>query len=66
MRHFSPRCRDGLFCSFFFWTEKKTKKEKLIERFSLLYPSLNQDEIDILLSDKKAVQNMIDQIDGKI
>jgi hypothetical protein len=45
---------------------KKTKKEKLIERFSLLYPSLNQDEIDILLSDKKAVQNMIDQIDGKI
>lgn len=45
---------------------KKTKKEILADRFSSLYPSLNQDELTILLSNKKAVQDMINQIDGKI
>ena len=45
---------------------KKTKKELLADRFSSLYPSLNQDELTILLSNKKAVQDIINQIDGKI
>ena len=45
---------------------KKTKKEILADRFSSLYPSLNQDELTILLSNKKAVQDIINQIDGKI
>ena len=45
---------------------KKTKKEILADRFSSLYPSLNQDELKILLSNKKAVQDIINQIDGKI
>ena len=45
---------------------KKTKKEILADRFSSLYPSLNQDELNILLSNKKAIQDIINQIDGKI
>ena len=45
---------------------KKTKKEILKDRFSSLYPSLNQDELKILLSNKKAVQDILNQIDGKI
>ena len=45
---------------------KKTKKEILADRFSSLYPSLNQDELTILLSNKKAVQDILNQIDGKI
>ena len=45
---------------------KKTKKELLTDKLSSLYPSLNQDELKILLSNKKAVQDILNQIDGKI
>jgi len=45
---------------------KKTKKDELADRLSSLYPSLNQDELNILLNDKKAIQNMINEVDGKV
>ncbi len=45
---------------------KKTKKDELVDRLSSLYPSLNQDELNILLNDKKAIQNMINEVDGKV
>jgi len=31
-----------------------------------LYPGINQDELNILLSNKKAIQKMLDEIDGKV
>jgi hypothetical protein len=45
---------------------KKSKKDELTSKLSALYPGLNQDELNILLSNKKTIQNMLDEIDGKV